>query len=730
MKLFFSVLALGLVSVLSAQTSISVARQAPLNSTVSFRGVVINGSELGPIRYIQDSTAGIALYGNNLSSINRGDSIFATGVLTDYNNLLEVTPVTNFTVYTANVQPQPVVITPAQMGEAYESQLVRINNVTFNAASSTFAGNTSYTFVSNSQTGTVYIRTGSPLVGMIIPSGYVTLTGVASQFLTTYQLLPRDAADFISNSSITITTAVTQTNISSTGFDLDWGTNISGTTFIKYGFTPSLELGVINGAPGITHSASVTGANPSAIFFAQAFSVSGTDTAFSPVRSYATVSASTGVITAYFNKSVDTTLATTTNATLLFYTFDDTLIAYIDRAQESIDLAIYSFDNQNISNISTALNNAFARGVKIRVISDGGNPNPGISTLNPAINRILSPVTPAYTIMHNKFIIIDAQSADPALPVVWTGATNWTDNQMQTDANDVIIFQDQSMAKGFTIEFEEMWGDTGLLPNLQTSRFGQFKIDNTPHEYIIDGKRVEQYFSPSDGTNAKIIEKINTATTDLCVATMQFTRTDLANALTNASLSGVTVYVLVNDSSSSTTWSILDSGLPQGHLAQYQSSGIMHHKYAIIDPTDFNSDPMVVTGSHNWTTSADTKNDENTVIIHDSTIANIYYQEFSPRFTQNGGIISITENNPAKATITAYPNPSNDVCFINYTLEQAENTFFTLTDVTGKILMTWNVASAAGENKLAIQTNTFVPGVYLLHVSGKQYAASVKIVIQ
>jgi len=477
--------------------TISVVRSQTVGSTVTVRGIVINGSELGPIRYVQDATGGIAIYGSNLASVNRGDSIVATGTLTDYNNLLEVTPVSSFTVYTPlGPVPATQVITPAQAGEPLEAELVTINQVTFTNGGSPITGNTSYTFTASSQSGVIYVRNGSPLVGQMLPLWPVELTGVMSQFYTTYQLLPRDSFDIVSNSSIVISTPVVQTNMTTSGFDLNWTTNISGSTFIRYGRTPVLELGIVNGAAGINHTVTVTGANPSDIFYAQAFSVNGTDTATSTVRAYATISASSGWIKVYFNKSVDTTLSTGTDAEILFYAIDDTLIAYIDRAQYSIDFTIYHFDNQNISNISTALNNAYNRGVRVRVIVDGSYVHPAVAQLDPNIEVLYSPVGGNYTIMHNKFVVFDAESPNPNEAIVWTGGTNFSDGQINEDPNDVIIFQDQSMAKGYTIEFEEMWGDTGLVPDTTASRFGQYKTNNTPHEYVVRMEQTEKLQRP------------------------------------------------------------------------------------------------------------------------------------------------------------------------------------------------------------------------------------------
>ena len=95
MKNFLSIILIIFFSNLSyAQSSISSARLQPLGSTVTVTGVVTNDSTLGVIRYLEDSTAGIALYdltsNNYIKNVNRGDSITITGELADYNGLLEV----------------------------------------------------------------------------------------------------------------------------------------------------------------------------------------------------------------------------------------------------------------------------------------------------------------------------------------------------------------------------------------------------------------------------------------------------------------------------------------------------------------------------------------------------------------------------------------------------------------------------------------------------------------
>lgn len=710
-------------------TSISSARAMPLNSTVTVKGIVTNGSELGVIRYIEDGTAGIGVYSSTLNSVNRGDSITVTGTLMDFNNLLEISPVSSFTVNsTGNALPAPQVLTPSQLGENNEGELVQINNVVFANAGNSFAGNTTYNFTANSENGVIFVRNGSPLVGQLIPSGQVTLIGVLSQYQASYQVLPRDMNDIISGNAISITAQLTTGNITTTGFDVNWTTNINGSTFVMYGKTPSLELGIVNGAGNTTnHTVAITG-TPATIYYVKAYSVSGTDTAVSAVRAFATASNSTGDIKVYFNESVDHSYSTGTNAIRLDNLIDDTLIAYIDRAKYTLDIAIYSFDNNNISNIATALNNAYNRGVDIRIVYEGGNTNAGLNPLNAAIPRLASPTSSAYGIMHNKFMIMDANSSDPNDPIVWTGGTNWTDNQINTDANTVIIFQDQTLARTYEVEFEEMWGDTGMVPDQAASRFGPYKIDNTPHEFVIGGKRVEQYFSPSDNVNSVILDKIGSANSELCIETMLITRSDLAYAITNASSAGVMVHVLVDEQSNTTVWPTLQSGLPSGHLVDHSPAGIMHNKTMIVDPNNTASDPLVLTGSHNWSNSADQRNDENTVVVHDPVIANIFYQEFVPRYTSSGGVLSVNDG-AFNVIYNVYPNPSSGRFFMSYTLDNANELTVHVLDITGKVILEKQVQGNAGKNEVELNAGDLSAGVYFLQVQAGNAVGNKKLIV-
>jgi phosphatidylserine/phosphatidylglycerophosphate/cardiolipin synthase-like enzyme len=726
---------------LFAQTiSIAAARAQAAGNIVTVSGIATNGAELGTIRYIQDGTGGIAVYSALLGSVNRGDIITVTATIVDYNNLLELNPVSSFTVNsTGNPMPVPIFLTPNQIGEPDESELVQISNVIFTNGG-VFAGNTTYAFTANGENGIVYLNSASLLAGQTIPAVPVTLTAICSQYQSNYQLIPRDANDIVPGANFYIVDQPVQNNISTSGFDVNWATNLAASTYIEYGHTPALELGTLNGAGGsANHTVNISGANASDLFYVKAYSVSGTDTAISGTKIFITASNSTGTIKTYFDRSVNNSVANPPSnlAIQLNNHFADTLAAYMDRSQASIDIAIYNFDSFNTSVISQAINNAYNRGVSIRIIADGNNSNSALALLNAAIPIVYSPTLNSYwNIMHNKFVVIDADVFDANLPVVWTGSTNWSDEQLNTDANNVIIFQDQSLAKAYTMEFNEMWGSSTNIPDPLNQKFGPDKTDNTPHEFLIGGKRVENYFSPSDNVNNQILGAIQTADNELYFSMFVFTRTDVATAIDDRiSNHGVYAAGLVDDTSAGgqSAFSIMQTEMGNRVMEYDHLSlpGILHHKYMIVDQSNLSSDPLVLTGSHNWSSTANLKNDENTVIVHDPLIANQYYQEFYQRFTDNGGGILGTENNMnTPLNYSIYPNPCTDGTNIFFDSKKPFTLTIQLFDLQGKLLIDKIIKIDSNTSFVSLPLHDFSNGLYFLELSAENFSVNRKLVIE
>ena len=710
--------------VFSQVISIDSARTLGVGATVTVRGLITNGSELGGIRYFQDTTAGIAAYSSSMSGVLRGDSVEVTGTIKDYNELMEIDPVSSFTVLSSNnVMPTPELITPNQIDESREGELVKILNAMFTTTpGGTFASNTSYNFTANGETSKIYVRSNHPLIGQTIPSGPVNLIGIGTQHSYNgpadgFQLLLRDGNDIEMTTTIWITNALSESNITETGLTFDWGTNINGTSELEYGNTTALGTFIASTATDTVHTVVLTGLTASEIVYVRAFSVTGTDTAFSPIKTFVTKSNSTGNIIAYFNTATDHTVSDGVDAITLPNAIDDTLIAYINRAQISIDFTMYNFTETGLSSISTALNNAYDRGVDVRMIFDGSAGNTGVQSVRSEIKKMSNPQTSEYGIMHNKFIIFDAEATDANQPLVWTGGTNMTDGQVNTDPNTVIIVQDKSLARAYTLEFNEMFGSTGLQSNAANAKFGPYKADNTPHKFIIGGKDVECYFSPSDGTNSKIINTIDNSDNNMSIATMLITRSDIAYALQDAvDDRSVDLQILVNSQGqcSQTVWTLLSTLLGDDLQEDAAVTGIMHHKFMIADEGT-TSNPTLLVGSHNWSNSADNKNDENTLIFLDNQeLANIYFQAFKYRFDQNKfvGIMESGFANSAKV----FPNPSNGDLTLEIDADMNSNIKISIYDLSGKAVWSSNKTVSVGMNQFSINATNLPAGAYVMQV--------------
>ena len=175
--------------------TIADARNQAIGQTVTITGVATNGPELGPIRYIQDGTAGLPAYGSNLSSIQRGDSVTATGVLFEFSGLLELSPTTSYSILGQGTLPQPLLIPITSANESLEGQLVQIDNVTF-VQSGVFAnGSSTVQITDGSNTLDVRINGSTDIDGTAVPTGPVTIVALLGQFNANHQLIPRDLND-------------------------------------------------------------------------------------------------------------------------------------------------------------------------------------------------------------------------------------------------------------------------------------------------------------------------------------------------------------------------------------------------------------------------------------------------------------------------------------------------------------------------------------------------------
>jgi phosphatidylserine/phosphatidylglycerophosphate/cardiolipin synthase-like enzyme len=308
----------------------------------------------------------------------------------------------------------------------------------------------------------------------------------------------------------------------------------------------------------------------------------------------------------YFNERATTAITTTISHT----TIEDALLSLIDGASANIDIALYGLNRQSVVDALVAAHN---RSVTVRVVGDDeamiGEYSTSYQELISAGITIMTDTTTS-KIQHNKFLVVDGN-------IVWTGSTNFTDTGLTLNANNAIVITDTTLANIYTTEFEEMWAGT----------FHEAKTDNTAHILDYNGTQVEVYFSPTDLVAFEVWDELASVDQSMHFAMFFWTDEMLSDRTIERIDSGAEVYGVWDQLGAANSYSMDEALTEAGAQINIEDfAGKVHHKFAVIDVNS--SDPMVVLGSYNWTGSGAYDNDENTLIIHDQDLAQIYYQEW------------------------------------------------------------------------------------------------------
>jgi len=125
-----------------------------------------------------------------------------------------------------------------------------------------------------------------------------------------------------------------------------------------------------------------------------------------------------------------------------------------------------------------------------------------------------------------------------------------------------------------------------------------------------DSLAIQVWFTPQDPCMDLIVAKILSAKSSILVQAYIITSSEIANALIQAHQNGVMVRLLIDKDAQTTRGSKVNSLLQHRiPIIIDKTVGCAHNKVMIIDDT------YVITGSFNWTDSAQARNAENLVII-------------------------------------------------------------------------------------------------------------------
>ena len=747
--------------IVNIRTNDATGMPTRLGEVVTVSGIVTASNQFGnsgPAN-IQDNTAGISIYGSAFANnVAIGDSVTVTSTVDQFNGMTQLNTTMGTPTITnhgaANELVEPTIVTLSEIKnqswngvELIEGLLVRINNVSING-SGTFSGGTNYTI--SDATTTLDMRVDNDvasIIGTAIPSGNVDLIGIVGQYdfgtlNSGYQVLPRFIEDIVTENTPLILTPVVASNVTPNSFTVYYNTLRNGDSEVRYGITTALELDTITIDEDTTfHVIPVTGLEELTKYYYKVYSTNEIGTSESDIFSVTTASSNPtiGDINVYFNFSVDNSVAIPGNEAEGNVDFKAKLLSRINSAIYSIDMAVYSFFGLN--DVANAIVAAKNRGVKVRVVYDSRDVQSSMQIL--LNGGILMSQRPSGLdgIMHNKFAIFDARDSEPTNDWVWTGSWNWTSLELNW-RNNVIEINDPSLAQTYQDEFEEMWGSDADTPNSSNAKFGSNKSDNTSHSFSIGGRDVGLYFSPSDQTESKIIDAMASADSSIYFALLAFTSDGIFNSIELRHSLGLTdIRGIITDANIQGSEFPNLQNLSGSEIFDFNLSDKLHHKYGMVDAPYAASDPLVVTGSHNWSRAANESNDENTLIIHDVYIANQYMQEFKKRYNELGGttifnipvVTSVSDDgiHPSNLVLEQnYPNPFNPVTTISFTLPVSDYVDLSVYNLLGqKVGVIYSGIANSGKTVVDFNASALSSGIYFYTLSTKSDSFTKKLML-
>lgn len=142
------------------------------------------------------------------------------------------------------------------------------------------------------------------------------------------------------------------------------------------------------------------------------------------------------------------------------------------------------------------------------------------------------------------------------------------------------------------------------------------------------GQSIQVYFSPNGGCQEAVISEIRKASQSIDIAMYYLSSKEIAQALVKAQENNVRVRIVLDQGQE------IESASKSGYLVKHGFDlryhlgfGLMHNKFAIIDGKS------LITGSFNWTLTAQERNEENLLVISDQATIEKYKQRFEYLWT-------------------------------------------------------------------------------------------------
>lgn len=343
---------------------------------------------------------------------------------------------------------------------------------------------------------------------------------------------------------------------------------------------------------------------------------------------------------------------------------------YIEKTppSDALRVAAYEFTYPPILD---ELKRALDRGVDVQIVYHDtseakGTPNEAAMKLAglPINDQKITYQRSNTKVPHNKFIVRLAGGADPV--EVWTGSTNFTSSGFLGQTNVGHRVADPATAK----QYLDFWQLLKADPERDDARDGATKLTPNPNE-VIPPKSIVRLFSPRaraemldwygrrmlDATNsvwftaafgvtAKLVPPLAQKRDQMRFVLMEKPATvankkaltqDYAHIILSYGTPLGELYMMKNGKPTARKRIKefeLDKWFFEEELYRPKNDGFVffvHTKFLLIDP--LSDDPLVCSGSANFSPDSLTANDENMLLIRGNTrIADIYMTEFDRIF--------------------------------------------------------------------------------------------------
>ena len=134
---------------------------------------------------------------------------------------------------------------------------------------------------------------------------------------------------------------------------------------------------------------------------------------------------------------------------------------------------------------------------------------------------------------------------------------------------------------------------------------------------------ISVFFSPNGGCQQAVVSEIRKASNSIDIAMYYLSSSQIAHALAEAGQNNVKIRIVLDQGQEIESASKSGFLIKHGLAVRYHLGfGLMHNKFALIDGK------ILITGSFNWTRTAEEKNEENLLIISDPQTIDQFARRF------------------------------------------------------------------------------------------------------